>query len=298
MEKEVIKKFANGVDKTKVQEFYMTALSIVTSALSEIVENNEYKDLFTEETLRIFPMGDYTNDTFIDESGELEIVIASHNPQLIFNNSTFLNNLKKVKSKKDKEKVSNLGTFDKFILDYSNVLATYFDETSYLLLTNDGLKILCNKQYNFKILIRFATYNELDEKALLNFWDPMQKNIQPIDLFTYNEKMEEKDTITHGNYKRLVRIFKNIRKTILMNKWAMGGDLNKYFIELIIFNVPNSLMMDKDIVDSFCKVVNFLENCDVTSFKSFDGRELSSFSFAKLTYGRVLNYIHYFTRLL
>ncbi len=298
MEKSLVKKFAESVDKTKVQEFYMTALSIVTTALDEVVSSQQYKDTFTEETTRIFPMGDYTNDTFIDESGELEIVIASHNAQLIFNNSTYIKNLKEAKGKKDKENVSNLGTFDSFISDFTKVLATYFKSSTYILLTNDGLKILCLEEYGFKILIRFATFNELDENALLNFWDPLQKEIRPIDLFTYNENMEKKDTETNGNYKKLVRIFKNIRKTILINKWAMGGDLNKYFIELIIYNVPNSLMMDRDIVECFCKTVNFLENCDVLSFKSFDGKALNTFSFAKLTYSRVLNYIRYLTKLL
>lgn len=297
MERSLIEKFANKVDKTKVQEFYTTALSIVVSALDKIVEEGEYKSLFLEETTRIFPMGDYTNDTFIDESGELEIVIASSNSQLILNNSLYLKNLNDAKRKKSKDAVSNFGTLDKFILDFSNILATYFASSTYLLLTNDGLKILCLKEYGFKILLRFATFDELDDSALLNFWDPIQKSIRPVDLFTYNENMEEKDLRTRGNYKKLVRIFKNLRKTILLNKWAMGGDLNKYFIELIIYNVPDSLMMDRDVVECFCKTVNFLENCDVLSFKSFDGGDLSTFSFAKLTYSRVINYIHYFTRL-
>ncbi len=298
MERSIIEKFAEKKDKKKVQEFYTTALSIVTSALDKLVEDGEFKDLFTEDTTRIFPMGDYTNDTFIDESGELEIVIASHNSQLIFNNATYLKNLKDCKKKKDREQVSNDGTIYKFILDLTNILTEYFDSSTYLLLTNDGLKILCIKEYGFKILLRFATFDELDKSAILDFWDPIQKNIHSIDLFTYNENMEEKDARTNGNYKKLVRIFKNLRKTILINKWAMGVDLNKYFIELIIFNIPDSLMMDEDIVDCFCKSVNYLENCDILSFKSFDGGALNTFSFAKLTYSRVLNYIHYFTKLL
>lgn len=298
MERSLIEKFANKVDKTKVQEFYITALSIVTSALDEICENAEYKELFTPETTRIFPMGDYTNETFIDESGELEIVIASHNSQLIFNNSSFLKNLSKAKSKKQRENISNIGTLDKFSIDFSNILATHFNPTTFILLNNDGIKILCLQEYGFKILIRLATFNDLDDKALLNFWVPLQKKIRPIDLFTYNENMEQKDARTKGNYKKLIRIFKNIRKTILVNKWAMGSDLNKYFIELIVYNIPDSLMLDKNIVECFCKSVNFLENCDVLSFVSFDGNALNTFSFAKLTYSRVLNYIHYMTKLL
>lgn len=290
MEESLLKQFAEKKSKDKVQEFYEKALSILTSALDDFKSENKHISLDYDDT-RIFPMGDYTNDTFIDQTGELEIVIASSNPQLAIANSTYLKNLRNAKNKKAKESISNSGTFDEIISKYVNKIADYFDETTYILLVNQGIKILCLQEYGFKILIRFATYSDLDKDVVLSFWDPLYKSIKKTNLFLYNDKIEEKDKATNGNYKKLIRIFKNIRKNILLNKWAQSSDLNKYFIELIIYNIPNSIMQDKNLSVVFKKAINYLDNCNILNFKSFDGSNIESFDLAKVSYTKIKNFI-------
>ena len=292
MEKNLLEQFAEKKSKDKVQEFYETALSILTSALDDFKKENQNLTLDYDDT-RIFPMGDYTNDTFIDQTGELEIVVATSNPQIAIANSTYIKNLREAKTKKERNLISNAGTFDEIILKYAHCLSEYFDETTIILLVNQGIKILCLQEYGFKILIRFATYDEQDKNVVLNLWDPLVKNTKKVNLFLYNDKMEEKDKSTGGNYKKLVRVFKNIRKNILMNKWAMSSELNKYFIELIIFNIPNSIMQDKDIELVFNKAINYLDNCNILDFKSFDGSNIESFDLAKITYTKMKNFISY-----
>ena len=292
MEETLIKQFAEKKSKEKVQEFYEKTLSILTTALDKL-RNEEKENCLEYNDTRIFPMGDYTNDTFIDQTGELEIVIATANPSIKIANSTYIKSLKEAKSKKQKSNISNKGTFDSIINKMYHCLAEYFDNTTVLLLINQGIKILCLKEYGFKILIRFATYDEEDKNAVLSFWDPLQKNIKKVDLFSYNERMEEKDKDTTGNYKKLVRIFKNVRKNILMTKWALSSDLNKYFVELIVYNIPNCLMQGEDLVNIFNKCLNYLDNCDVTKFKSFDGRKINTFDLAKVNYSKIKNFVNY-----
>lgn len=296
MEETLLQQFAEKKSKEKVQKFYEKTLSILTSALDEFKENNKGKITLDYDDTRIFPMGDYTNDTFIDQTGELEIVIATSNPQIAIANTTYLKNLKEAKSKKEKALISNEGTFDDIILQYAHGLSPYFDETSVILLVNQGIKVLCLQEYGFKILIRFATYDEFDKEAVLNFWDPLAKSTKKVNLFLYNDKIEEKDAATKGNYKKLIRIFKNIRKNILMNKWAMSSELNKYFIELIAYNIPNSIMQDDDLVIMFNKAMNYLENCNVLDFISFDGSRIQNFDLAKVSYTRIKNFISYATK--
>lgn len=296
MEETLLEQFAEKKSKEKVQEFYEKTLSILTSALDDFKEQNKKTLSLDYDDTRIFPMGDYTNDTFIDQTGELEIVIATSNPQIAIANSTYLKNLKEAKTKKEKALISNEGTFDDIILKYAHCLAQYFDETSVILLVNQGIKVLCFEEYGFKILIRFATYDEYDKEAILSFWDPLARTIKKINLFLYNEKMEEKDAATGGNYKKIVRIFKNIRKNILMNKWAMSSEINKYFIELIVFNIPNSIMQDKDLNMLFIKAINYLENCNVLDFTSFDGTKISNFDLARVSYTKIKNFISYATK--
>ena len=290
MDKSTLEKFAESKPKILVQDFYETTLNILTSALSDLKKEDKNLLLNYEDT-RIFPMGDYTNNTFIDETGELEIVIASSNAQLKTANSIFIKNLKEAKTKKQKKLVSFSGTFNDIINKFIQVLTKYFNETTTLLIINTGIKILCLEEFGFKILIRFATYDETDKQAVLSFWDPINVNIKKINLFYYNDMIAKKDKDTGGNYKKLVRIFKNIRKTILMNKWAVSSSLNKYFVELIIYNVPNSLMIGNDIEKVFYKTINYLDNCNVLEFKSFDGNNIENFEFANVTFNKIKNFL-------
>lgn len=297
MEESLLREFAEAKNKEKVQEFYEKALSILTTALDEMRETPGITALDYDDT-RIFPMGDYTNDTFIDQTGELEIVIATSNPQIKVANLTFLKNFREAKTKKEKESIVNKGTFDEIIFNYASLLVQYFDDSSIILIVNQGIKVLCLEEYGFKLLIRFATYSEDDEEAVLNFWDPLLKKSKKINLFLYNENMSKKDDETRGNYKKLVRVFKNIRKTILMNKWAVSSDLNKYFVELITYNIPSSIMQDEDISLVFKKAINYLDNCNVLDFKSFDNKSnIDSFELAKVSYTKTKNFISYLSKI-
>lgn len=296
MEESLLREFAEAKNKEKVQEFYEKALSILTTALDEMREVPGITSLDYDDT-RIFPMGDYTNDTFIDQTGELEIVVATSNPQIKVANSTYIKNFKEAKTKKERALLVNKGTFDEIIFNYASLLSQYFDETSVILIVNQGIKVLCFEEYGFKLLIRFATYSEDDEDAILSFWDPLQKTTRKINLFLYNENMTKKDNDTMGNYKKLVRIFKNIRKTILMNKWAVSSDLNKYFVELITYNIPSNIMQDNDISLVFKKAINYLDNCNVLNFKSFDNKSsIESFELAKMSYTKTKNFISYLSK--
>ena len=298
MDKQIIEDFSKKQDKTNAQKFYSATIDIIQSALDDLIKIESGFVTLNEETTKVFPMGDYTNDTFIDENGELEVVIASSNPQIIYANDVFVNNIKNTKTKKQQNLVKNDGTFDKIIFDFATQMAEYYDEKTVVLIVNDGIKVFCNNEYNFKLLIRFATFSENDPNAILTFWDPIRKRQYSSDLFLYNENMEKKDEETAGNYKKLVRIYKNIRKNILMNKMANNANINKYFIELIIYNIPNNLIMCKDINDAFTNSINYLINCDASKFTSFDGKTIESFSLAKISYMNIRNFINLLSKIM
>lgn len=294
MNGEAIVQLSQLKNKEKVQDFYTKALSFLTASLSELVDTKQVQN-FDEKTTKIFPMGEYTNNTFIDETGELEIVVASSSPQLVLANSI----LSKHKNVKGNDGVLLArGTFADLIPKLAQTMSQYFATGTTFLLIEDGLKIFCAKEFGFKILIRFATYSEADPHAILSFWNPLKNCSEEADLFAYNEQMDTKDFMTKGNYKQIVRIFKNFRKSILMNKWMTAGQMNKYFVELIIFNVPNALLSGKDIERVFYKTLNFLLNCDVGKFVSFDGKPLQTFAFADINYSNIRLYLHCISKLI
>ena len=83
-----------------------------------------------------------------------------------------------------------------------------------------------------------------------------------------------------------------------MNKMASNNSINKYFIELIIFNVPNELITDNDIYAAFVKSVNYLTNCDVSKFTSFDENKIESFSLANISHMNIRNFINLISKIL
>ncbi len=294
MNGETIVQLSQLKNKEKVQDFYTKALSFLTASLGELVDTRQVQN-FDEKSTKIFPMGEYTNNTFIDEMGELEIVIASSNPQLELANSI----LSKHKNTRGNDgAMLAMGTYADLIPKLAQIMSQYFGEKTTFLLVDDGLKIFCAKEFGFKILIRFATYSESDPNAILSFWNPLRNTSQKIDLFSYNEQMDTKDDLTKGNYKRVIRIFKNLRKSILMNKWMTAGQMNKYFIELIVFNIPNTLLCGDNTEKVFYKSLNFLLNCDVGKFKSFDGELLNNFALADINYSNIRTFLNYVSRLI
>ena len=293
MDRETIIRLSQLKNKEKVQDFYTKALSFLTASLSELVDSRLVQN-FDESTTKIFPMGEYTNNTFIDELGELEIVVASSNPQLVLSNAI----LTKHNSKKQEQRLLITGTYADIIPKLAQIMSQYFAEKTMFLLVDDGLKIFCANEFGFKILIRFATYLEGDENAILSFWNPLKNCSEQVNLFAYNEQMDLKDRLTKGNYKKIVRIFKNIRKTILINKWMTASQMNKYFVELIIYNIPNTLLMGDEIGKIFYKCLNFLQNCSISKFTSFDGKPLDSFTIAEISYSNIKTFLHYISKII
>ena len=293
MNDEMIVQLSQLKNKDKVQDFYTEVLSFLTASLTELVDSRQVQN-FNEMTTKIFPMGEYTNNTFIDETGELEIVVASSNPQLELANSI----LSKHKNAKGNEgTLLSMGTYADIIPKLAQILSQYFAEKTTFLLIDDGLKIFCAKEFGFKILIRFATYSESDKNAILSFWNPLKNTCKEIDLFAYNDQMDKKDSQTKGNYKKIIRIYKNLRKTILMNKWITASQMNRYFIELIVYNIPNNLLCGKNIEKAFYKSLNFLLNCNVGNFKSFDHKSLAEFAFADINCSNIRSFLNCVSRL-
>lgn len=292
MKREIIEEFSKLKEKNNIQDFYNKTLDIITQALTDLQKKGGKINRLNEEYTKIFPMGDYTNDTYIDDGGELEVVIATSDPQIILNNQSFSKYYHISKTKKQKQNVLNEGTFDKIIPLFFPILAQYYGEKTQVLLINDGIKVLCQDEYGYKLLIRFATFIDNESSPYLSFWNVLDKRSNKVNIFEYIENMDRKDKETGGNYKKLVRIYKNIRKNILVKKMASSSDLNKYFVELIIYNIPDFLLIGDDIYEVFTKSVNYLFNCNIFDFKSFDGKNMQQFSLAKISYYKIRNFLN------
>ena len=77
-----------------------------------------------------------------------------------------------------------------------------------------------------------------------------------------------------------------------------ASQMNKYFVELIIYNIPNTLLMGDEIGKIFYKCLNFLQNCSISKFTSFDGKPLDSFTLAEISYANIKTFLHYISKII
>ena len=74
-----------------------------------------------------------------------------------------------------------------------------------------------------------------------------------------------KDLACKGNFKKFVRMFKTMNA--IANREQESEDKERgYFIECLLFNVPNQIYSGKNLSDAFIKVINYLANCDMDGF--------------------------------
>lgn len=295
MDKTIIEQLAKPLSNESVKEFYSDiAVPVVCNALSDVSGQCE---LINENNIKIFPIGEYTNGTFIDETGgELEIVIACSNPQLILSNKSYEKEYRDA-SKKTKNEVNTKNTSEDIIKLLYKAFQKQFSEQTTLILYGLGIKILCKQEVGFNLLIRFACYSEDDEDLIMHFWNTLKKDSDSVNIYAYAENVEEKDLITKGNYSHLVRVLKSYRKTMLAKKWVSSNKTTRYLVEALAYNVPNKLLIEKDFYKAYTKSMMYLLNAPLNSFKSFDGKDINKCTLINANYNTVKTFLNYLAKL-
>lgn len=67
----------------------------------------------------------------------------------------------------------------------------------------------------------------------------------------------DKNHRSNGHYKPAVRLFKNARQRILANNASLQGNYPSYFVECLLYNVPDDCFSD-NLLHTYCAVVIFL----------------------------------------
>ena len=289
MDNTLVQQFSEPKDISKAQVFYENMTNIITSTLSDVAKVLPH---ITDRNIRIFAMGEYTNNTFIDEVGELEVVITNSDPQMLITNKTYKKQLAETKNKKQKDQLSLKGTTHEFVEQFFKHIVNYFGPETKLVLTGYGIKVLCKKEYDFNLVIRIGTFDQLDENATVNFWNVITKSEESFRLFQYIESIEKKDKKSKGNLKKIIRILKNLRKTIITNKWMTSTDINRYLVEYIAYNIPDKLLKG-DIIDVYAKSMLYLTNCSLNSYKDTEDNLLIYNRMANTDYNKIKKFLVY-----
>jgi hypothetical protein len=80
---------------------------------------------------------------------------------------------------------------------------------------------------------------------------------------------EMKDLTTHGNFKKMVRLFKTIRNIMTrehMHDPHVHQPIRGYFIECLLYNVPDAMYSSDNMHDNFLMIINYLAHADFSRF--------------------------------
>ena len=85
----------------------------------------------------------------------------------------------------------------------------------------------------------------------------------------HQQNGQTKDVMCHGNFKRMVRLFKNL-SIINYREFSEYAEMQMhargYFIECLLFNVPNPLYLADNLHDVFRSVINYLNHANFQNY--------------------------------
>jgi hypothetical protein len=107
---------------------------------------------------------------------------------------------------------------------------------------------------------RFRTYEDSDYYEGITFWTTA--GVQIINYPKYHSaNATTKHQSTNSWYKPTVRIFKNMRNSMIVKGYLAEGIAPSYFLEGMLYNVPNNLF-GKTYQDTCVNAINWLAKCD------------------------------------
>lgn len=238
--------------------------AVTTSkATADYIKNalNAYSDWPEWIDFEVYLQGSYKNDTNIRGDSDVDVVA-----QL---NSTFYNNLSE-----DQKRTLGLSpasySWSNFRADVLKALKDYYGQ-SQITEGNKSIKIKANNgrlpadvvvcsQYR-----RYKTVSSDDYVEGMCFWTRNDDR----QVINYPKVHYDNGVSKHQNsskwYKPVVRLFKNSRGNI------SGDTTPSYFLECMLYNVPNT-NFGVSYQDTFCNVVNWLNEADLEGFVCQNGQ--------------------------
>lgn len=232
-------------------------------ATADSVKNalNSYNNWPDGVDFEVYLQGSYKNSTNIRGDSDVDVVA-----QL---NSTFYSNLSDDQKRTLGITPASYG-WSEFRADVLNALRNYYGQTQII----EGNKTLKLKAGNGRLpanvvvcsqFRRYKTVNNDDYVEGMCFWTKNgDRRVINYPKVHYENGVSKHDN-TNKWYKPVVRIFKNTRNAF------SSDNTPSYFLECLIYNAPHS-NFGTSYQDSFCNVINWLNQADLDSFMCKNGQ--------------------------
>lgn len=216
---------------------------------------NIYNDRLERIDFKTYLQGSYKNNTNIRGDSDVDVVA-----QL---NSTFYSNLSEEQQRQLGLSPAAYG-WSEFRADVIKALKNYYGQ-SLITEGNKSIKVAANSgRLPADVVIctqyrKYKSLNKCDYVKGMCFWSRNDDR----QIINYPEFHYDNGVLKHQNsskwYKPLVRMFKNMRGYI------SGDSTPSYFLECILYNVPNS-NCKTSYQEAFCNIVNWLNKTELDNF--------------------------------
>ena len=207
--------------------------------------------------------GSYPNHTNIRGNSDVDLVIES---SLVFSS-----NLNEMEKRQLGIGISSYNFWD-FRSEVVRALTSYYDSNLVDASGKKSIKIAASSSRlaaDAIPCIQYRWYRQLSVIAEgITFWT-QNSNQQIINYPKIHlQNGANKNQRTNNNYKPSVRMFKNARERILENNPSLQGSYPSYFVECLLYNVPDQCFSNS-FANTYCGVVNFLSSQSPESLAQF-----------------------------
>lgn len=224
-------------------------------------------------TYDVYLQGSYGNSTNIREDSDVDVVIeltSSFRPDI----SSLSTAEESVFSKKYPNSTYSLSSFKREVVD---CLRSYYDNNK-IAEGNKSLKIRgysgrLNADIVIAILYKFFFHVHESQKDSyvegIAFQDKLGSWIYSYPKI-HLENGAQKMSLTNNQFKSVVRIFKNIRGKLANDFMEPDRFLSSYFVESLIYNVPNRFFSGS-LSEILFNSLKWLNETDLSEFKCQHG---------------------------
>ena len=214
-----------------------------------------YKDWAEETEYKVFLQGSYKNDTNLRQDSDVDVVVrleAKLRPQV-----TELDGLQLEQDPEHKLAYERWKSFRKQVL--KALRDTYGTEVE-----TPGRKSL--KLAKGKIPAKADVVVTLRCGIGLAFYLPDERRWVVSYPEQHHARGHRKEQDTNSRYKRTIRMFKAARNYLIKNDAIGDGIATSYFIECLLYNVPNNLFRP-NFGESYYGIVKYLATTSPKQFK-------------------------------
>lgn len=220
----------------------------VRDALEEHIPKEELKRRYNMSsfTLDVYLQGSYKNSTNIRNSSDVDIVVEL--TAVYYTDTTQLS--PSAKQEYDRHRSSSEFKFEYFRSQVHQALVKAFGNNvvhpapKCIKIDEHGTYTSADVVpcYTHKVFLNFPDNSERDSRKGMAFNTDTGTRIVNFPKQHF-DAMTKKSTDTDGKFKEYVRLFKTLKEELIVSGQLGEGEAPSYYIENLLFNVPNSYFM-------------------------------------------------------